>query len=417
MTTVGLRRIQAARQGDPLLLAIFCGDAFLAQRSAILGALGPDVHVIATDSTHPDCSRDDLMSVAGAPFGELGVAGFSAGCHGVRNLLPSLDPAVVVTADGTHASMPGRPQTMPLEPWRRLAERAKRGEVLWVSSHTWITYVEQLKPPNGPYYSTVSTMRQATGWELPEPDGREPAVHEENDLVVESYRSGVADPADHARQEREVLPHLLRAYVRPRWAPAYVPVIGPAIDLASELPAMLDRLTGWLASLGEGLGARALHVAMRELGVHETAGPGNTARVLEYLAGCVRNGKPLGLGADSFEWCAAFFSWSAFQACRPGERPPHDYRAAVAELAADARASGRLRLAGTGYAPRPGDGAIFGRNGEDPLAGGHGHVVRVLDVDGGAFRSVGGNEGATGIVQVSPHVMTDPLLKAWIAYF
>jgi hypothetical protein len=243
-------------------------------------------------------------------------------------------------------------------------------------------------------------MRQATGWELPEPNDREPLVHREGGLVVESYRSGVADPADHIRQCREVLPHLLSTYVRARWEPSARLPLGPVLDLGAALPGLVDRLYGWLSSLGETLGARALHVALGELGVHETPGPGDTARVLEYLRGCVRGGKPLGLASDSFEWCAAFFSWSAFMACRPGEKPNHEWRAAVTELAADARTSGRLRLAGTGYTPKPGDGVIWGRNGEDPLAGGHGHVARVLDVDGGAFRSVGGNEAATGIVQV-----------------
>lgn len=72
-------------------------------------------------------------------------------------------------------------------------------------------------------------------------------------------------------------------------------------------------LVGWIV-YPERLAAAALEVARDEIGVSEKPGPAHDDRVLEYLAGCVRNGQRLALAADEFAWCAAFASWCAARA-------------------------------------------------------------------------------------------------------
>jgi hypothetical protein len=179
-----------------------------------------------------------------------------------------------------------------------------------------------------------------------------------------------------------------------------------------------------LAIAGGSLGERALELGRTRLGVHSTPGPANTADVIEFLAGCMRAGAKLGLASDEFSWCAAFASWCAFRAARPGEKVPHGWRASVAEIVADARASGTWRDVGSGYVPKPGDLVCWGRLGEDPRKGGHGHVARhaltrseASSVSPSAgFTSLGGNEAANHVVQLSDHAFADPLLVGWVEY-
>jgi len=153
-------------------------------------------------------------------------------------------------------------------------------------------------------------------------------------------------------------------------------------------------------------GERALERALGELGQREVAGPRANPRISEYLAGCVRHGAPLGLVSDEIAWCAAFAGW-----CEQGQG--HAWRAAVAELVADAVAAGTWRE--VGYQAKCGDLPIWKRAGGDPRHGGPGHVGR-LEVEADAdtvFTSIEGNhDNQVARVKHSTH---EPDLVGWIA--
>lgn len=129
----------------------------------------------------------------------------------------------------------------------------------------------------------------------------------------------------------------------------------------------------------------------------------------EYLRGCVRGGRPLGvLGVP---WCAAFVAWCLWHATygdeaatrarawsarayvETGEGPPVGWRAAVAELVADARGTSTWHDVSEGVSPAPGDLLVMSRSGQDPRHGGTGHVAIVDEVsEGGGLWTIGGNE-------------------------
>lgn len=163
-----------------------------------------------------------------------------------------------------------------------------------------------------------------------------------------------------------------------------------------------------------GTGAAALAVALQELaaGAREEPSWSNTGpRIRQYLAGCVRDVDKDGdldkLGLPAGEWCAAFVGW-----CDHEAGAPRTWRAAVWEICADARAAGMLR--GLDYQPRPGDLAIFGRSGQNPLRGGLGHVARVERFDGATYTTVDGNHG-NRVARVE-RSLPDPALVGWIEY-
>lgn len=187
------------------------------------------------------------------------------------------------------------------------------------------------------------------------------------------------------------------------------------------------------------LGAAALALAQQELaaGVCEEPRGSNTGpRVRLYLGGCVRGGK--GLGLTAAEWCASFVSfcvwtaaWPEMRPGAPGMRtlfwsatdradrdPPIGYRAAVAELVADARAASAwhdVSEIAPGAGPQPGDLLVFGRGGHDPRAGGTGHVAIVETGDTGSWVAIGGNQGDA--VSAQPRGLQDVAepLVGWIA--
>lgn len=168
------------------------------------------------------------------------------------------------------------------------------------------------------------------------------------------------------------------------------------------------------------LGERALAIAIGELGVSEEPIGSNTGvKVREYLLGCVRGGKPLRLAVAP--WCAAFVGWQdaiarlRAQSASDYSEPPCRWRAAVAELVADAREAGAWQPVGD-YVPAPGDLAVFRRNGQDPTKGGEGHVARVEtspDVHG-FYTTIGGNEDHR--VARTKRTVKDPELLGWIRY-
>jgi hypothetical protein len=161
------------------------------------------------------------------------------------------------------------------------------------------------------------------------------------------------------------------------------------------------------------LGLATLRIAQAELarGVRETS-PNDGERIRVYRAPCVRHGAPLHLGPSP--WCAMFASWCVWTAAHARLRDnlrdipklalawdAHEwiegmsdarigYRASVAELCDDARATGALRLPNADEYPLPGDLIVYGRDNQNPLHGGHGHVAiceRWSPVDGHAVIS------------------------------
>lgn len=171
--------------------------------------------------------------------------------------------------------------------------------------------------------------------------------------------------------------------------------------LSAEGPLQLLRYPGVpepaLEAVSQGpLGARALSVAVRESeqpGWESPPGTHRGPRIAAYFAGCTRNGKPLGITEGN--WCAAFASYCAAHANDTEGQIPHEYRASVAELWADALRRGAAQAVSSGYRPAPGDLAIFGRAGQDPTKGGLGHVGRVERVVDGAghYATLDGNHG------------------------
>ena len=180
------------------------------------------------------------------------------------------------------------------------------------------------------------------------------------------------------------------------------------------------------------LGLRALAIARAELArgaAEEPLGSNAGPDVHRYLAPCVRGGRRLGL--TTAPWCAAFASWCVWSAWSRGHEsdvlqvslswapsspsavPPIGYRASVAEMVADARATGTWADAGEGPVWEVGDLLVWGRDGHDPRHGGEGHV----GVAAIACSAICGNDGdRLALVQLSAegdHPRCGPLL-GWI---
>lgn len=366
------RLLKSSPKG-PIVALFFCGDSFADQRRKLLDALPPVCTVLAADS---DQSHDEAMRKLVLALDDTRprwIVGYSAGGHRVRDVLDLVRTGdVVVTADATHGSLETRPQTMPLVPWLKLGERAEAGAVRWLSSHTYLTYVEALREP---YYSTATVMRRASRTLLPEPETGF-TRSDIGKLSIWSYQSGPADAPAHARQVREVLPMLLREVTRELTGCSPPPDLG---DQRSPLERAAEKAWakyGRQPTRGEMAYERAL--AWLELGVAEIAGPASHPMIAEALRRCVRGGKPVGLSSDETSWCAAAASsWCDWLTPR----------CAVHELVTDARAAGTWRDV-AGYAPALGDLEIYSREGGDPRKGGLGHVAIV----GTGAERIGGNE-------------------------
>lgn len=208
-----------------VLVGVYCQASIHEMAVAV-----PDALVLSVDTTRAPLTRRMLLEqvekLGGSAIGEVALIGWSAGCHGVRDVLDELYPDVVIAIDGTHGSIP-QPGGMPLEPWHKLVWLARSGQTLFVASHIYNTYVELLRPPDGPYLSTVTALRQLTGWELPEPDSDAPRVRRDDGLVVYSWRSSSCDAPAHARQIQHVGPLLVRDWLAPRWLGDAAPPTSP----------------------------------------------------------------------------------------------------------------------------------------------------------------------------------------------
>lgn len=355
--------------GNHVVVTIMCG--YVARDVARI--LGPSVTVYeipASRETPTEAAElKELRDTTHGFGGELWLVGFSAGGGAVRRLLDVVDPHGCVIVDGGAVSLPGRPQTMPPSQYTRFFELAKLGVRQFIASHTFLTYVEQLPPAQGPYRSTVGTLRDLTGWELPEPEPGEFNVTSSPNgaIKVWSYESGPADPAAHVRQVREILPLIAQQYLRPRL-------------------------------LGSDAGRDAVAAVVAVAGSIRAAVISAAEQVADAVAG------------DGAAPVAVYHS--------------HGWRCSVRELVEDARKCGRWHerqdvLDDRSYRPKIGDLVISKRAGGDPRFGGPGHVERVSDDGGeeyGPDVTIGGNEGnrwieapldwsaVVGIIDVDPAI-------------
>ena len=367
--------------------------------------------------------------------GPWALVGYSAGCQGVRAQLSTAmaDHVVLVaTIDGTHDRIP----PASLDVWRRLAARARAGELQWIATcldaHT---YVEGIPVgAKGRAMATVHVLEAATGLRLEQPPSRRPsglvngrvtgdpaecresAAFDERGLHVRAYASSHTDHAEHAAQVSRVLPALWRELAAP---------------YLLNLDSQPDTEPGPAVLPARPLGERIADAArdMLRHGVREVPGPASNPQISAWLYPCRRGGTPcagmldgsgdriLGNAApDSIPWCAASRSLFVFFAgdyTDAADRAacPHGYRCAVHELCSDARARRTLRPADGSYVPQPGDAAIYERNGANPLHGGEGHVNTVI-TGGLSFTAIGGNE--SDALGESTHRVGEPGLVAFI---
>ncbi|HVK69408.1 MAG TPA: hypothetical protein VM694_33355 [Polyangium sp.] len=196
----------------PLLVLYLVGAHVDADLRA---AVGPEASIAAYDDATGEPLPQTVARVAattGVPVGDVILAGFSAGCQAVRReLIAGRDPSGVLAIDGTHGDLP--PADWQLAPWRALAERARRGERLFVATCSQNTYVETDLPKGKRYSATVSVLRLALGFALV-PSGAPEGEHD-GELHGYSYESARTDAEAHIRQQRLVLPDVLRRHVQP----------------------------------------------------------------------------------------------------------------------------------------------------------------------------------------------------------
>lgn len=401
---IRINRVQTGSGGHRPLLVIFHADPSVVKSSLAYIGLS---HVAAYIGLTPSggygqppswASILDQATKEGWPGGPTILAGYSAGCAAVRELLRGgAHPDVVVALDGTHGPRGQVPASADvLAPWRAFAHLAKSGEHLCLFTHTYQSYTEKLSVAER-FPCTVGVVRAITGWPLVSGGPvDQPVETREGGLVVLSYASASIDKAAHIAQLQRALPHALEHYVAP-WIASH--------DNTQEESATVEE---------RGTGVAALQVALQELAaeIHEDPmGSNSGPRVKEYLAGCVRDldrdGDLDPLGLKAANWCAALVGF-----CDHVAGVPRTWRASVSELCADASASGTLR--GLDYDPQPGDLAIFSRDGQSPLKGGLGHVARVELVTADTFVTIDGNHGDRVARVVRQR--SDPALVAWIEY-
>lgn len=386
------RLVQRAEgAASPLAVCYLVGSHLDAELRAALpgcGIVATAESGLATGAIWLDRARQMAGVDGRAP---LVLVGYSAGCQGVRrHLLDRVAPAAVVAIDGTHASWP--PAEWQISVWQTLFGDARDGAPVVVATCTQQRYTERLGAGQA-FASTRTVLERASGATLAA--GTE--IHE-GGLHLIAYPSADIDGPAHIRQQREVLPEMLRRYIAPALGTS--PAIVGFVDGARSAVA---RAVDWLVGPGEPaiseprtLGLRALDVARTQLGVREATGRNDGSQIAQYFEGATRttNGRELATGwLPGWDWCAAFASWCGWRAGGLGESPPHGRRIAVWELVKDARMLGRFdEVAAWGRGPRPGDLVIWRRSGDPRLEGQTGHVSRCVSWDGRTLWTIGGNE-------------------------
>ena len=378
---------RAEASASPLVLCYLIGPHLDAELRAALpgcGIVATSESGVGTGAIWLDRARQMAGVDGRAP---LCLIGYSAGCQGVRrHLLDGVEPLAIAAIDGTHASWP--PADWQIEVWARAMDRATAGRSTLVGTCTQQRYTERLGPGQA-YASTRTVLERASGAMLAA--GTE--VHD-GGLHLVSYASADIDAAAHVRQQREVLPDVLRRYVAP--ALTTTPMRLGIIDAVTSAARWLLAPSDLAIVEPRTIGLRALEIARTQLGVREASGKNDGAQIAQYFDGSTRltNGKELPTGwLPGWEWCAAFASWCGWRASGSGEQPPHGRRIAVWELVRDARQLGRFdEISAWGRGPRPGDLVVWRRSGDPRIEGQTGHVSRCISWDGVSLRTIGGNE-------------------------
>ncbi len=181
--------------------------------------------------------------------------------------------------------------------------------------------------------------------------------------------------------------------------PDFVSNLRDAVEAAKTQPTPVT---------GDGLGARALRVALGELaaGVAEVPLGSNRGPQVDLYTRLV--------GTLGEPWCEAFESYCRRRAAGDGGADALGYHGAVAGLWRAAVQADPGRAHDPTWAPRVGDCAIFRRAGQDPRIGGEGHVGRVETVpDGyGKFTTIEGNAGNR--IARATRSVHDPDLVGWV---
>lgn len=173
---------------------------------------------------------------AGWTGGPVALLGYSAGClRGVRQRLrDGLRPDAILCIDGTHASLPAA--DWQLDVWRPFLADARAGKRLVVMTCTQQTYTERL-PAAQRYQSTLTTIRQLTGWPLKHPDALPLGeVFSDGDLHVHNYDSEEIDATAHTKQLTQVLPEMVRRYLAPWLAKHVAAAPQPLAAEATPIP-------------------------------------------------------------------------------------------------------------------------------------------------------------------------------------
>ena len=129
--------------------------------------------------------------------------GFSAGCQAVRLQLNNGCPAsVVIACDGIHGDKP-QPADWQVAPWRKLANRARAGEVVFSVSCS--------KTPTTTFLSTEDMAKYTFGWNGCYGSYSSPCVDQSGLLRIYGATNGGGDPKqEHLDQIRNVLPLMIR---------------------------------------------------------------------------------------------------------------------------------------------------------------------------------------------------------------
>ncbi|HMJ10388.1 MAG TPA: hypothetical protein VK524_03225, partial [Polyangiaceae bacterium] len=291
---------------------------------------------------------------------------FSAGNWAARAWLRNQDARrrciAVVLIDGLHANSTG-----PISGVIDYAMEAMSGRKVLVVTHS------QIVPPYTPCKDTVDTLLRAVhivrAHQLED-------VHEQGLHVLAGEG---ADGKAHVKQLRVVGPEACAKFISPplvRSSPPAPSDTEPQLAAFDPSKPLRERVLAWC--LGEA----------KRYGTS----PVPTARVAEYLAGCERGGKRLGLRPPA-NFCAAARGFAEGEVALAGESQP-PWRAAAKEVMRDAQEGRRGRWvpgseAEAGYRPPPGSAVIYWR--DDPSSW-TGHIETLIEAREDGYLSVGANE-------------------------
>lgn len=242
--------------------------------------LGPGPCIVVDSDGHGTESMVQIVDFAAqksgaTSFSATALVGFSIGCSRVRTL--RLDGAIAgayLLMDGTHASWP--PQPWQIQWIRDIADQARAGKILVVASHTYQTYTEKIA--GNPFASTVTVLRQATGYQLAQGGPstapvitRDPITGPPSSgLWIYSYASAEIDKAAHAYQGGPALHELAGKHLAP-WLAAVgssAPAVTPTPQTARRALLVGDSLA---SGLGLPLGTR-FHAAGGDFTAHAIDG-------------------------------------------------------------------------------------------------------------------------------------------------